>query len=1064
MTKRMLCALLCLLLLLPATPAMRAAESVEVQLADEALYAALCEALAGRASFTADAEVLTLAFAPGELEKVDTLTLRNSRIADIAGLERFTSLCFLDLSNNSIEDFSPLRGLTSLETLRCSGNLGTELGWVGGLTSLRELDLSKNRLFDGGGAALTRALGGLTALRTLDLSGNLLTSIDGLDCLTELTRLDLYDNAVHDFAPLAPLTRLRALFIGENDERGAGLTGLEALRGLAELRVFECGENARPDILTFVGELPLLEEVYVERSGISDLSPLAGCASLRVLSAPVNRIGDITPLLGLKNLETIDLYADPIASLSGILNEDGAPVWPRLKSINIGENWRIRPCAETEALLALADGGLALAADLERLIDVSSLPHTDENGVAYVSYDDFRPCCDGVRDDFSAVAAAHRFANSVGCAVRAGAGQTYHLFKRSEYSCLIRTDTDWQGARFIVHDEDIEQIYARQVNLFTVETAPMNESVVLTDLDWTVGTDTTQLPQLREALQSWIDAGVGTFFCTAENSDKRQYIRFGSDGDDGQTQVDFFRVGADGAVLDDIQWDFDHLTKLTARPMPSGAMSVKNGVFITTAFNSRGEVPYSRGVKPIYYSRGIRFQRCAHLEVSNLRHTLEPDVLSGSYIGFFVFSECADVDLRDSYVFARLTNVHQRSTYDLLIERTVDMRLTRLDTNDVTGLTRWGVTGTNYTKYITYEDCRLNRIDAHKGVYDLTVRGCEIGQFSLTGRGTLDIRNTTVWRNNFFTLRGDYGATWDGQVNIIDCTARYWDRWAPVLVTFSVCRDEDGSLHDFGYPLHLPDIYVENLTIDSRYDTPLHPVYTLLPNWNIVDPDEVPQSYWPRNVIVNGVSCVNNEHMGAQRMQTVGSPQELGTNFVVTDLALRCGESDLTRALIAGERPTCREAVTLRLAENRSTRNELEVLRGGETIIARQAVSGVLETVFDRSGSYEVRLWSIDTYRGKDGALTLRFDLDLSREATLAPGVTCVTDRRADGLAVRIMREESASGLRVLAAVYDGEGRMLSVRELPDGETVLAAPDGSGVRVFCIDAAHRPAGLWAIEN
>ncbi len=1031
---------------------------------DGYLYLAVKDELQGVWLEAVDA-AQRLDFAEGAAESVSRLDLSNAYITDLGGLEAFTGLTDLNIANNSISDFSPLAGLTNLRRLNALGNRAQDVECLASLTELTELDLSKNKLYDSEAKHHTQDLAGLTKLQRLSLSGNLLLHADGLENLTELTFLDLYDNAIHDFSPLGALTKLRELYLGQNNEKqAAALQGLDALENLQDLRVLEFSQNYTPSVTQAAGKLPLLEELYIDYNRAADLAPLAALSNLRVLECSYNQVADITPILGLTKLEVMDLYYNTLLkSLAGIVS-DNKPVWPNLKRLDVSDNWRLGPCEEIDVLFALSrETDLEFSFDYERTRDVSDLPHVDEDGTAYVSYDDFAPYCDGVRDDWNAIACAHRFANACGCEVRANPEKTYHVFKRWRVQSLVQTNVDWQGATFVIHDEDIERFPGKHTNLFAVETPAMQDALTLTDPAWTIAERQTVIPELKDLLEPYAELGCETFYCSAFDDDTRQYIRYGSDADSGLPMQDYFRVDAEGRLLNDIQWDFAKITRFVVRPIPAETQFVRGGNFITTAFDSRSEVPYTRGSKAIYYNRGIIFQRCANLEVSDITHTVEPDVLSGSYIGFLVFSDSADVSLHDCSLFARKTNVVAHSTYDLLIQQVTDMEICRVTSNDITDLRRWGVTGTNYTKDIVYDHCYLNRIDAHRGVYNLTIRDCETGQYSLTGKGTLNVLRSTVWRGQMILLRGDYGSTWDGRVNLIDCTAKYWGQWAPVLLSFSIAFDEDGTLHDFGYPLRMPDVYVENLTIDCEYDAPAHTAYTLIPNWDSLQPEKAPAEYWPASVVLNGYRYVNNEHMGRQRVQITGGNQgEISGNFVITDLKACKGSllgEDLTRALIEGEKAFSDEPVALRIAENGSTVNEVEVTRDGAPYLERCKVTDTWLKRFDRSGSYEVTLYSIDPYRHKDGRLTLRFDIDLSKEGELAEGVSYMADALPEGLALSVSKAEGAPACTVLAAVYDADGRFLGLQYVETGEFVLPLEgDASSVMLFCVDEELAPLG------
>ena len=85
----------------------------------------------------------------------------------------------------------------------------------------------------------------------------------------------------------------------------------------------------------------------------------------------------------------------------------------------------------------------------------------------------------------------------------------------------------------------------------------------------------------------------------------------------------------------------------------------------------------------------------------------------------------------------------------------------------------WGIMSSNGSKNMTFKDCKINRFDAHQGFWNATLINTEIGHsFNVVGGGTLNAIGVTkhTGNNGFIALRGDYGATFRGHMNLIDCT------------------------------------------------------------------------------------------------------------------------------------------------------------------------------------------------------------------------------------------------------------------------------------------------------
>jgi hypothetical protein len=122
--------------------------------------------------------------------------------------------------------------------------------------------------------------------------------------------------------------------------------------------------------------------------------------------------------------------------------------------------------------------------------------------------------------------------------------------------------------------------------------------------------------------------------------------------------------------------------------------------------------------------------------------------------------------------------------------------------------------GSNFCKNLIFDRCELSRFDAHQGVTNGAIRNSTIGYMGikLTGGGLFVVENTTVKSREFIDLRPDYGSTWDGDLEIVNCRLEAPPgNYTPVVVGGS----NDGQ-HDFGYTCHLPrHIGIDGLHIED---------------------------------------------------------------------------------------------------------------------------------------------------------------------------------------------------------------------------------------------------------
>ena len=194
-------------------------------------------------------------------------------------------------------------------------------------------------------------------------------------------------------------------------------------------------------------------------------------------------------------------------------------------------------------------------------------------------------------------------------------------------------------------------------------------------------------------------------------------------------------------------------------------------------------------------------------------------------------------------------------TYDFVLEYSVNIMFKNVsqvnkpeqlasakngDYSYLTDTRYWGIMSSNGIKNIILDGCHINRFDAHRGFWNAALVDTYIGHsFQVIGGGILYTDNVTkAAKSNFMTFRGDYGATFEGDVIVNNSTLEArkiynsWTQSSPNAVgseTTGYIMDsgyyaynqgyssaEDGYLGgywywDFGYTCYLPI----NVTIDG---------------------------------------------------------------------------------------------------------------------------------------------------------------------------------------------------------------------------------------------------------
>ena len=472
---------------------------------------------------------------------------------------------------------------------------------------------------------------------------------------------------------------------------------------------------------------------------------------------------------------------------------------------------------------------------------------TDSEG--WVRYSDFGAVGDGRTDDTDAIFAAHAFANQHNLTVKADGSATYYIGGK-ERTVVIRTDTDFGTAHFIIDDTDVQN---RNAPVFRISSGlqPFKPEGIA----------------FLKKNQHKIDTPLpGPCLFTVTNANVRRYIRFGPNQNNGSPQTDIFIVDINGNVdkKTPIIWDFDQITEITALPIDETKLTITGGTFTTVA--NRDASKYT------YYNRGIVINR-SNVLVEGLEHRITGEGDHGApYSGFISISNCSNVTIRNTILTGHKTYQTIGSagvgvsmgTYDISVNRALNVTFEHCSqTNDINDRTYWGIMGSNYSKNLVYDDCTFSRFDAHMGVANATIRNSTLGHQGINaiGSGTFTVENSTIHSRNLINLRSDYGSTWQGEIIIRDCT------FIPAGVRTgggSVIGGSNKGQHDFGYTCYMPErITIENLHIDdSGYPENFRGI-TLFANFNPQMKDESYVEKFPyirtKEVVLENITTVSGK-------------------------------------------------------------------------------------------------------------------------------------------------------------------------------------------------------------
>ncbi len=240
-----------------------------------------------------------------KLTSLEYLDLHDNNISSIQGLDNLRSLKHLNLHANFIESITGLENLINLEYLFLGDNLITEISGLENLTNLEILTLAKNEITE------IKGLDGLAHLKNVNLQNNKITEVKGLESLHSLQNIWLNDN---------PIIQSEQLLV-RNYSRNA-----RKIVEYCKLKQVKPQPAAQPLDTQFVivkgtkyqpinGKLSLNSQSL---ESITEVVGLSRLTTLQELDLHSNQIAKIEGLENLINLKRLNLHDNLITSISGL--------------------------------------------------------------------------------------------------------------------------------------------------------------------------------------------------------------------------------------------------------------------------------------------------------------------------------------------------------------------------------------------------------------------------------------------------------------------------------------------------------------------------------------------------------------------------------------------------------------------------------------------------------------------------------------------------------------------------------------------------------------------------
>lgn len=457
---------------------------------------------------------------------------------------------------------------------------------------------------------------------------------------------------------------------------------------------------------------------------------------------------------------------------------------------------------------------------------------------------------------YEGIKATHEYANQHGHTVNADSGAKYLITETGGQPIVIKTNVKWGKAQFIFDDRNL-----------VAKSPSANGAVFRVASDYTpitLDANSDLVKKINEAggiKKDEINESLNFFgyepgykaMIIPFNENHRVYIRYGINGDKGAIQNELIIVDEKGNIdpLTPFLLDYTAVTKVEVRRVDDKSITIDGGVITTRANQARSS--YSTN-----FNRNILIER-SNTVIKNLVHKItdEGDVgtcysgfFSPSYTNNLLVENCVfqahrwyydeSIDANGNKTFGSqmgtyeiggavsnalyYKNCSQSNFFDPNGNPTknwydpVTGEGAKNNKGEVAGI--WGVMGTNLCKNITYDNCTLNRFDAHAGVVNASIiNNSKVIEVNLIGGGTALIKDSTIYNDKMIKLRDDYGSAWNGDIQIINAI-QVTGAKEPLIIYGKWYN------HFFGYTTHLPHtVVLDGYTLQSTAADKAETVY-----------------------------------------------------------------------------------------------------------------------------------------------------------------------------------------------------------------------------------------------
>ena len=435
-------------------------------------------------------------------------------------------------------------------------------------------------------------------------------------------------------------------------------------------------------------------------------------------------------------------------------------------------------------------------------------------------------------DDYYAIKEAHDCANRTGKPVVVTQG-TYNIYKKGEATIPVHTSTNFNNSTIYIHNESLKSSYEGHVYTIdinsTLQTSCGSESQTNCTYKATINGFSNNFASLATPSGRY-------FVLIVEQNGSKVFGRNKGDNNivQSKSKEDSYRV-ENGVLLDSsMYWDYSNSTvKVTRYPIPSDQLIFENANFKTIVGSTCSDCSslYERGIK-IHRSNTL-LRNIKHSYVDNSANHNDITEMHNNYTGFFNVSNVADVTLQNCKVYGIYFNPIKNgsatnkssTTYEISMDSAVNVTLDNVNmykSSQLTNSNNWGVMASSGCKSVNIKNSSLNRVDAHRGIYHLTIDNSTIGYHGINVVGTGNhtdnklVLNNVTWKasKQLINLREDYGATWNGTIEINGGTVTNVSGDTAKIINVSGFTSNKSL--KFGHPIYNPTkVKINGLNINS---------------------------------------------------------------------------------------------------------------------------------------------------------------------------------------------------------------------------------------------------------